>query len=233
MDGGDQEKDKLARIRERVKEATSQKKRASMKRHHVRTDDREVLGNASDIDSSPPHLLRTVIATQYISGLPYNKPLLIDGPPPGLTPQDTAAYVAQNEPILLMHYLDHVFPSQFPFYQPSLEDGGRGWLLSLIMQTKPLYYAACSLAAYHRQMKYCLEGGMKRGCFTSEALHLQYDVAITELRKYLEVLVSSDRERTLLEDLQLLCSMVLLISIEVSLVSRSPSTLMTATYIDI
>jgi hypothetical protein len=145
-----------------------------------------------------------------------NKPLLIDGPPPGLTPESTAAYIIQNESVLLMHYLDYVFPCQFRFYQPSLEDGGRGWLLSLLMQTKPLYYSACSLAAYHRQMRYCLEGGMNRSCFTIEALHLQYGVAIMELRKYLEVLISSDRVRTLAEDVQLLSSIVLLISIEVS-----------------
>ena len=218
MDGGPQEKDKLARIRQSVKEATSRKKSAAMKRHHTRADDREISGIAPIINSSPPQLLGipAVASAQEISSPPHNKPLLIDGPPSGLKPEDTAAYVAQNESVLLMHYLDHVFPCQFRFYQPSLEDGGRGWLLSLLMQMKPLYYAACSLAAYHRQMMYCLENGMQRGCFTSEALHLQYDVAITELRKYLELLVSSGRGRTLSEDIQLFCTMVLLISIEVS-----------------
>jgi hypothetical protein len=153
---------------------------------------------------------------QESSCLQSNNPSLMNGPPAGLTSEDTATYIAQNESVLLMHYLDWVFPCQFRFYQPSLEDGGRGWLLSLLMQTKPLYHAACSLAAYHRQVRYCLDGGMRKTWFTLEALHLQYDVAITELRRYLEVLISSDRERTLVEDVQVLCSIVLLISIEVS-----------------
>jgi hypothetical protein len=221
MDGGAKEKEKLARIREAVKDATNQRKRAAMKRRHIQTDDREILGNALNVKPLP-YSSPAIPPWQEIPIPPHNKPLLIDGPPPGLTPENTAAYIAQNESVLLMHYLDYVFPCQFRFYQPSLEDGGRGWLLSLLMQTKPLYYAACSLAAYHRQMKYCLEGGMKKACFTSEALHLQYDVAISELRSYLEVLTSSDRGRTLSEDVQLLCSIVLLISIEVNPTRYSP-----------
>jgi len=60
---------------------------------------------------------------------------------------------------------------------------------------------------------------MKKGCFQIEALQTQYDVAILELRKYLVVLITSDHERTLAEDVELLCSIVLLISIEVSQLS--------------
>lgn len=71
---------------------------------------------------------------------------------------------------LLMHYLDvvsavlpcfplsreetgniisdsfQVFPSQFPFYDPAPFGGGRGWLLLIILRTKPLYHAALSMA---------------------------------------------------------------------------------------
>jgi hypothetical protein len=222
MDGGPKEKDSLVAIQETVKRVTSQKKRAAMQQRRQRPTEQGTVSidllDSPSINAQAYHQLSPTKSPslQEDSHLQPNNPLLIDGPPLGLTPENTAAYIAQNESVLLMHYLDYVFPCQFRFYQPSLEDGGRGWLLSLLMQTKPLYHAACSLAAYHRQVKYCLDGGMKKGCFTTEALHLQYDVAITELRRYLEVLVSSDRERTLAEDVQLLCSIVLLISIEVS-----------------
>ena len=47
---------------------------------------------------------------------------------------------------LLMYYLDVVFPGQFPFYDPAPLDGGRGWLLLIILRTKPLYHAALSMA---------------------------------------------------------------------------------------
>ena len=51
---------------------------------------------------------------------------------------------------LLMHYFDYVFPLQFRFYTQGLEQGGRGWLLWLLMKAGPLYHAALSLAALHQ-----------------------------------------------------------------------------------
>jgi hypothetical protein len=58
--------------------------------------------------------------------------------------------VSGEEPILLMHYLDIVFYLQYPMYKSSVVDGGRGWVLSLLLRTKPLYHAALALSAYHR-----------------------------------------------------------------------------------
>lgn len=215
MDGGIKEKEMLTAIREMVKEVTSQKKRLAMLRQKHANTSQGLLYPAILNVPLPPS--PTAILPSAQEGNPQqDKPLLIDGPPSGLKAEHAAAYIAQNEHILLMHYLDEVFPSQFRFYQPSLESGGRGWFLTLLLQTKPLYHAACSLAAYHRQMLYCLRAGMEKAYLTGEALHLQYDIAIKELRKYLDILISSDRERTLVEDVQLLCSITLLVSIEVS-----------------
>ncbi|KFZ05610.1 hypothetical protein V501_08194 [Pseudogymnoascus sp. VKM F-4519 (FW-2642)] len=55
------------------------------------------------------------------------------------------------ETALLMHFLDHVFPLQYPMYKPAMQEGGRGWLLSALLQTKSLYHAALALSAYHYQ----------------------------------------------------------------------------------
>jgi hypothetical protein len=49
-----------------------------------------------------------------------------------------------------MHFLDVVFPLQYPMYRSGITEGGRGWLLSLLFHTKPLYHAALGLSAYHR-----------------------------------------------------------------------------------
>jgi hypothetical protein len=49
-----------------------------------------------------------------------------------------------------MHFVDTVFPLQYPMYRPSILEGGRGWLLSLLLRTKPLYHASLALSAYHR-----------------------------------------------------------------------------------
>lgn len=57
----------------------------------------------------------------------------------------------EDQASLLMHFFDHVLPLQFRFYNPSILEGGRGWLLLILTRTKPLYHVALSLAAYHQQ----------------------------------------------------------------------------------
>ncbi|KAF2814347.1 uncharacterized protein BDZ99DRAFT_437239 [Mytilinidion resinicola] len=59
--------------------------------------------------------------------------------------------IEHDQAALLMHFFDHVLPLQFPFYNPSIQEGGRGWLLAIITQTKPLYQVALNLASYHQQ----------------------------------------------------------------------------------
>lgn len=50
-----------------------------------------------------------------------------------------------------MNFLDHVFPLQFPMYKPGILEGGRGWLLALLLRMKPLYHAALALSVHHRR----------------------------------------------------------------------------------
>ncbi|TVY49393.1 Pestheic acid cluster transcriptional regulator [Lachnellula occidentalis] len=71
--------------------------------------------------------------------------------------------VSSNESILLMHFLDNVFCLQYPFYKPGVHEGGRGWLLSLLMKTKPLYHASLALSAYHRSAIFLAENRCQYG----------------------------------------------------------------------
>ncbi|KAK3691618.1 hypothetical protein LTR37_018535 [Vermiconidia calcicola] len=48
----------------------------------------------------------------------------------------------------VMIYLDYVFPFLFPFYQPSLIETGRQWLLGLLCQNEVSFHIAASLSAY-------------------------------------------------------------------------------------
>ncbi len=50
-----------------------------------------------------------------------------------------------------MHYLDHVFYIQFPFYNSFPPNAGRGWLFQLLVQNKSVYHAALALSQYHRR----------------------------------------------------------------------------------
>ncbi|KAH7391752.1 fungal-specific transcription factor domain-containing protein [Pyrenochaeta sp. MPI-SDFR-AT-0127] len=53
--------------------------------------------------------------------------------------------------VLLVHFIDHVLPLQYPYYQPEAAAGGKGWLLTLLSESKPLYHAVLASAACHRR----------------------------------------------------------------------------------
>jgi hypothetical protein len=119
-----------------------------------------------------------------------------------------------------MHYLDYVFPLQFRFYEASPFDGGRGWLLSILLRTKPLYYAAITLSAYHRQSVTCQRDSRIK-CTLDELLN-RHILAIKELRLLLEGFGADGLLKTLPELVEVLASMTLLISLEVRLPTSSP-----------
>ncbi|KAG5957510.1 hypothetical protein E4U58_005927 [Claviceps cyperi] len=60
------------------------------------------------------------------------------------------APITARDSMLLMHFLDQVIPAQYPLYRPQPLDGGRGWLLSLLLRSKSLYHGALALSSYHR-----------------------------------------------------------------------------------
>jgi hypothetical protein len=51
-----------------------------------------------------------------------------------------------EEATLLMHYLDHVFFIQFPFYDNSFSTPGRGWLFALLTGEESLHSATLALS---------------------------------------------------------------------------------------
>lgn len=64
--------------------------------------------------------------------------------------QDTAFREAQ----LLVHYLDYIFPLQYPYYTDEPALGGRGWLFWLLMKRGPLHQAVLTLAALHHHTEF-------------------------------------------------------------------------------
>ncbi|KAJ8065026.1 hypothetical protein OCU04_007327 [Sclerotinia nivalis] len=119
-----------------------------------------------------------------------------------------------REATLLMHYLDVVFPLQFRFYQPLVSKGGRGWLLSILLHTRPLFHAALSVSAYH-QSAFHSDSGTK---FSNEILgdlQKHHCLALVELRKYIERIgldIELGRMKTKVE---ILACMIFLISFDV------------------
>ncbi|KAI8169240.1 Pestheic acid cluster transcriptional regulator 3 [Colletotrichum sp. SAR 10_70] len=70
-------------------------------------------------------------------------PLLQEITPPSLPNLPT-----ELEQSYIMSYIDYIFPAVFPFYTPSVLEGGRTWLLILTLANKSLCHAATSLSSY-------------------------------------------------------------------------------------
>jgi hypothetical protein len=136
----------------------------------------------------------------------------------------------EKESRLLMHYLDYVFPLQFPFYRHSATNGGRGWLLSLLMQLEPLYHAALSVSSYHMHFEvlaheYELRYGSIENarempaCSRLESQLTEHILTISRISKLLSRLEDLERSRSELrlpEYVELIACMATLISLEVS-----------------
>ena len=135
---------------------------------------------------------------------------------------DVLAYDSQAN--LLMHYLDVVFPSQFPFYNPPASEGGRGWLLLIILRTRPLYHAALSMAAYHQKTQNCeLVKLQTLDHLALDKLLSHHSLAIRELREHLEFFRQAECSESLQGNIEVLGCIVLLISLEVRSLTDFPA----------
>ncbi|KFX96167.1 hypothetical protein O988_05455 [Pseudogymnoascus sp. VKM F-3808] len=220
MDGKRREKDMAETIRRVVKETTAEKKRIAMKRRSKQQQQsNRPMNNAAakePIHSTPPATTLPSPAQTDGSdgrgghGMNRVSPLILADPPPS----GFSVVPEEIDTDLLMHYLDHVFPLQFPFYKPSVAAGGRGWLLSILTTTKPLYHAAISLASYHRRSILCRDSVSKDCSLELESLERQYARALFELRQYLAKIGDKNEARTQVENVNILACLAMLISLE-------------------
>jgi hypothetical protein len=124
----------------------------------------------------------------------------------------------EDQAILLMHFFDHVLPLQFRFYNHSVLEGGRGWLLSILTQTKPLYLVALNLAAYHQQS--ILVRGSRILCTASlQKLQERHIECIKVLRCHLEKFSTATNTRSSEDCIECMACITLLIALEVSLLT--------------
>jgi hypothetical protein len=122
----------------------------------------------------------------------------------------------EDQASLLMHFFDHVLPLQFRFYNPSILEGGRGWLLSFLTRIKPLYNVVLSLAAYHQQSVLVRETGIS--CTASlTKLQERHIECIRVLRHYLADISDRAKGHTCEETVDIMASIAMLIALEVSL----------------
>lgn len=122
----------------------------------------------------------------------------------------------ESEANLLMHYLDVVFPLLFRFYNPLVSEGGRGWLLMILLRTKPLFHAALSLSAQHAQ-KLTTATEADEGHDPLSELTRHHILALTELRGHIDCLKLPEGNMTTKTQVEILACIIHLISFEVSI----------------
>ena len=135
--------------------------------------------------------------------------------PRGVAPGGSS--LDEDEAGLIMHYLDRVFPLQFRFYASTPGEWGRGWLLSIILRTKPLYHAVLGIAAYHQH--YDLYYGQSEeelpACPILDDLQKHYVLTLEGLQQHLERITSDNKTVSLGHHVEVSACIALLISLEV------------------
>jgi hypothetical protein len=119
----------------------------------------------------------------------------------------------------VMMYLDYTFPLLNPFYRPNILDGGRGWLLVVMMRNKALFHAALSLSSYLFAEIMKNECAAHTDCLRHnwEALQEQQQLAMRELQADMHELNQRGVQGYLTASGQVMGSVMQLLSFEVAI----------------
>ncbi|KAH7398094.1 fungal-specific transcription factor domain-containing protein [Cadophora sp. MPI-SDFR-AT-0126] len=210
-DGGPRQKAKTEELRVTIREVSATRRmllKQKMSKHFVDSAISLSAVNATDVNSIiPDTALLTIDKSQSRKPLPHYVEIreMFDEYPSGQfsTPK-TLSHDPRDE--LTDHYLDVVFPIQFPIASDS--KNAREWLLPLILQVKPLYHAAISIAAYHKEIS-----GQSVGDRNYWSIH--HGLALKELRQYLGQCHGYNLAVSLESNVEVLGTIVLLVSLEV------------------
>ncbi|KAE9372776.1 hypothetical protein N431DRAFT_376065, partial [Stipitochalara longipes BDJ] len=166
---------------------------------------------SQDCHTSPLNPNSPSLAVGEIAGVTHNESLDLI-----LTSNNWSVLPLQfeeDQASLLMHFFDHVLPLQFRFYNPSILEGGRGWILSILTRTKPLYHVALSLAAYHQQS--ILVRSNQIPCTASlRKLEERYIECIKALRCHLEQFPIGPEANTCETNIEIMACIALLIALD-------------------
>ncbi|KAK0942708.1 hypothetical protein LTR29_005795 [Friedmanniomyces endolithicus] len=142
-----------------------------------------------------------------------------------LGPDDEAfgpasAQQINNEYIML--YLDHFFPFLFPFYRPSLLEGGRGWLLQLVATNRPLYHTTLSITACFLSVAHYAASMAERPCneYALDELSRRASISFASLQQDLQNLDQLDSDDRLIRQACIMDGIVYLQRFE-TLISNS------------
>lgn len=94
----------------------------------------------------------------------------------------------RSDTILFTFYLEHVFPFLFPFYRPSIFQGGRAWILEMMISSPVVRQATLCQSSYF----FSLARGTVNHDRSWETVLTQTRNAFSMLRQALQVMNNSD-----------------------------------------
>ncbi|KAK9369248.1 fungal-specific transcription factor domain-containing protein [Lipomyces kononenkoae] len=93
----------------------------------------------------------------------------------------------RSDTILVMFYVEHLLPFLFPFYQPSILEGGRAWILEMMISSPVFRGATICQSSYF----FSLARGTANGSVLWETVLMQTRDAFGVLRSALQVINGS------------------------------------------
>ncbi|KAI1413647.1 fungal-specific transcription factor domain-containing protein [Hypoxylon sp. FL1857] len=110
----------------------------------------------------------------------------------------------QSDSILLMFYLEHVFPFLFPFYRPSILLGGKAWILDMMINSPVVRQATLCQSSYF----FSRARGTANHNVLCETVLGQTREAFGVLRRALQVISGSDITQHLHSAVRIMASII-------------------------
>lgn len=120
----------------------------------------------------------------------------------------------EAEDMLFMHYLDHVFYIQYPFYD-ALDKQSRGWLLSILKGVRSAYHASLALSEHHLLSTQSRHFDIATSRMKLRSKDSYYDLAHREMERSVEGSIWWDGSIRLVRSLECLASILQLLFLEV------------------
>ncbi|KAK9244391.1 fungal-specific transcription factor domain-containing protein [Lipomyces tetrasporus] len=188
MDGGVRQEEMAERIKREVKEKAH--RRRGERAVHIPGD--RVSGELIVLPQRLPRDLATPpdVPNDGMEPCPEASTIWLQrGADCTLTSKDARKGIAfgRSDTILLMFYLEHLLPFLFPFYRPSLLQGGRAWILEMMISSPVLRQATLCQSSYF----FSLAQGTANRDVDWETVLAQTRDAFVVLRQSLQVIDGS------------------------------------------
>ncbi len=121
----------------------------------------------------------------------------------------------RSDTILLMFYLEHLFPFLFPFYHPSLLQGGRAWILEMMISSPVVQQITLCQSSYF----FSLAQGAANQDMVWEKVLTQTRDAFEVLRRSLQVIYNSNIKEHLHGAVRIMASIIQMQRFEIAVLS--------------